>query len=395
MPAILIDISRLFYRRFARRLPTGVDRVSVEYLRRYKGDARAVLSLRGLQLVLPRIASERVFHFLSDQSIQPLSDWLFVPQLIAAACTGFWTERKVEGAILFNTGHMGLADEKYAHGLRKRGVRLLFMVHDLIPITHPEFCRPGESETHQRRMQNVLRLGHGIVTNSQDTLSSLGVFARSVSLPMPPVVVAPLAPGLSRSLPSPRPIKEPYFVVLSTIEPRKNHLMLLHLWRRMREQMGACAPRLVVIGQRGWECENVVDLLERSELLRGFVFEFSRCNDDDVATYLHHAQALLFPSFVEGYGMPLVEALAAGVPVVASDLAVFREFAADIPDYADPLDPQRWLSLIKDYANPASALRAAQVERLQRFQIPTWERHFALLESLLSRLDEGSHSSDR
>ena len=395
MPAVLIDISRLLYRRFAKRLPTGVDRVSLEYIRRYIGSARAVLSLAGLHLILPRPASERVFRLLCDQASPPLSAWMLLPRLLVAACKGIWSERKVAGAILFNTGHMGLAHEYYARGLRKRGVRPVFMVHDLIPITHPEFCRPGELEKHQRRMRNVLRLAHAIVTNSQDTHASLGVFSQRVSLPMPPVVVAPLAPGLSRVSPASRPLKEPYFVVLSTIEPRKNHLMLLHLWRRLREELGANAPRLVIIGQRGWECENVVDLLVRSELLRGFVFEFSRCDDAELATYLHHSQALLFPSFVEGYGMPLIEALAAGVPVVASNLAVFREFAADIPDYADPLDPQRWLTLIREYADPNSAQRAAQIERMRTFEMPTWERHFALLESLLSHLDDGGRTATR
>ena len=392
MAAILIDVSRLLYRRFANRLPTGVDRVSLEYIHRYSGVARAVLSLGGFHVVLPRSMSERVFRLLTEQSIHPIADWLLLPKLIAVACKGIWTERKVSGAILFNTGHMGLADEHYARGLRKCGVRPVFMVHDLIPITHPEFCRPGELERHRRRMQNVLRLGHGIVTNSQDTLASLAAFARSVGQPMPPTVVAPLAPGLVRTMSATRPITEPYFVVLSTIEPRKNHLLLLHLWRRLREELGERAPRLVIIGQRGWECENVVDLLERSELLRGFVFEISRCSDVDLSMYLHHAQALLFPSFVEGYGMPLIEALAAGVPVVASDLKVFREFAAEIPDYADPLDPQRWLKLIKDYSEPMSVQRAAQIERIRIFQLPTWERHFELVESLLARLDEGESS---
>ncbi len=387
MSAILIDISRLLFRRLAKRLPTGVDRVSVEYLRRYCTVGRAVLSLRGFNVVLPRSTSERVFRLLVNESVTPISDWRLVPEIVFAACKGFWTERKVSGAILFNTGHMGLTDELYARGLRKRGVRPIFMVHDLIPITHPEFCRAGELERHRRRMLNMLSLGCGIVTNSLDTLASLERFAVSVSQAMPPSVVAPLAPGLSRVLIGLRPIQEPYFVVLSTIEPRKNHLMLLHVWRRLREELGADAPRLIVIGQRGWECENVIDLLERSQLLHGFVFEFSRCNDTDLATYLHHAQALLFPSFVEGYGMPLIEALAAGVPVIASDLPVFREFAAEIPDYADPLDPQRWLVLIKEYADVASTKRAAQLDRMQTFQLPTWEQHFESLESLLVRLD--------
>lgn len=93
--------------------------------------------------------------------------------------------------------------------------------------------------------------------------------------------------------------------------------------------------------------------------------------------------------------MPLIEALAAGVPVVASNLAVFREFAADIPDYADPLDPQRWLALIKEYSSPTSTRRAAQIERIRTFEMPTWDRHFALLESLLLRLESGGSGMDR
>lgn len=86
--------------------------------------------------------------------------------------------------------------------------------------------------------------------------------------------------------------------------------------------------------------------------------------------------------------MPVVEALAAGVPVVASDLAVFREFAADIPDYADPIDPQRWLALISDYTSTDSPLRAAQIDRIRSFRPPTWEQHFRCVNALLTRLGE-------
>ena len=394
MSEILIDISRLLFRRFANRLPTGIDRVSLEYLRHYVATAHAVLSFKGLLVVLPRHESERLFRFLYEPAIHRFEHWLLSPRLILAVFKGAWTSGAYRGAILFNTGHMGLGDERYAIGMRKDGVRLVFMVHDLIPITHPEYCRPGELEKHTLRMRNVLRIAHGIVANSNDTLAKLLVFSRNISRKMPLSVVAPLAPGLTRIKPVTRPIAELYFVVLSTIEPRKNHLMLLQLWRRLREELGEDVPRLIIIGQRGWECENVVDLLERSELLRGYVFEFSRCGDVELATYLHHSQALLFPSFVEGYGMPLIEALAEGVPVIASDLAVFREFAAEIPEYADPLDTLRWLALIKEYSSPTSELRRAQLSRLENFRLPTWDQHFAQLESLLTGLDDVNSAAD-
>ncbi|MEO8384602.1 MAG: glycosyltransferase family 1 protein, partial [Betaproteobacteria bacterium] len=72
----------------------------------------------------------------------------------------------------------------------------------------------------------------------------------------------------------------------------------------------------------------------------------------------------------------------------ASDLAVFREFAADIPEYADPLDAHRWLALIKEYSKPESDRRRAQLARLEGFSLPTWKQHFAQLELLLERIDD-------
>ncbi len=171
--------------------------------------------------------------------------------------------------------------------------------------------------------------------------------------------------------------------MLGTIEPRKNHLIILHLWRQLIESLGDDAPRLVIIGQRGWECENVVDLLDRCDALRGIVIEEPRCSDTQLSTWLHHAQALLFPSFAEGYGMPLVEALSVGLPVIANDLPAFREIAADIPEYVDALDGVRWKELVLAYADSNHPQRIAQLERLKHFIVPSWQSHFDQVESLL------------
>ena len=73
MNAVLIDITRLLYRRLAKRLPTGVDRVSLEYLRQYIDSARAVLSLFGLHIILPRPTSGRLFRLLCDHASPPRS----------------------------------------------------------------------------------------------------------------------------------------------------------------------------------------------------------------------------------------------------------------------------------------------------------------------------------
>ena len=210
---------------------------------------------------------------------------------------------------------------------------------------------------------------------------------------MPLSTVGLLAPGMAKTRVNARFMSSPYFVILSTIEPRKNHMMLLQVWRKLIEKLGDAAPRLVVIGQRGWECENVVNILERCTVLKGFVIELNNCSDQDVVNYLHHSQALLFPSFAEGYGMPLIEALALGVPVIASDLPVFKEIVADIPDYVDPLDAKRWGELIAEYTLNNSVCRTAQLSRMKKFTSPGWADHFAQVDAMLGQLDNDEQQS--
>jgi len=269
--------------------------------------------------------------------------------------------------------------------VRKR-LRSVFMVHDLIPITHPEYCRPGEARRHIARIENILAVGNGVLTNSEDTANALRHYANLRGLPLPPIQAALLAPAPLPVAREVQPLSQPYFVVVGTIEPRKNHWLLLHVWRQLVQELGSSAPHLVVIGQRGWECESVADLLERCDALRGHVHELDSCTDAELARYLVHARALLFPSFAEGYGMPLVEALMLGTPVIASRLAVFREISGDVPDYIDPLDGPGWTRAVCDYAQPDSALRAAQIARMQRFALPSWNVHFEQVERLMERM---------
>jgi len=116
------------------------------------------------------------------------------------------------------------------------------------------------------------------------------------------------------------------------------------------------------------------------------VVEHARCGDEELVNTLRHARALLYPSFVEGFGLPIAEALSLGVPVIASDLSVFREFAGDVPEYADPLDGRHWLELIEQYARPDSAPRAAQLARMLAFIAPTWAQHFERVDRLLAEV---------
>ncbi|MFL6707440.1 MAG: glycosyltransferase family 4 protein [Massilia sp.] len=380
---IAIDLTRLLTRSMKGRLPTGVDRVSLAYVRHFCDQACAVVRLGGLGRVMSASHSREVFStLLSGEAIgrrQMLA-------LLARASLGSRPAGHLRDHFVINTGHSGLDAAGYARRLVAQQARPLLMVHDLIPITHPEYCRKNERFRHIARMDTVLATASGVITNSTATLDELARYAASRGRTLPPAIAAPLAPA---SLPPPaaqRLLKEPYFVVLSTIEPRKNHSMLLQVWRTLAARMGERVPRLVIIGQRGWESTQTVALLERCESFRGVVIEHGVCGDQELSTYLHHAQALLFPSFAEGYGLPLMESLATGVPVIASDLPAFREIAGDIPDYLDPLDGLGWMRAIENYIAPQSTSRRDQCIRLNGFKAPTWGTHFDKVEEFMCTL---------
>lgn len=381
MRDILIDVSRLVARMLLKgRLPTGVDRVGMAYVAHYGSRARAVVRLGRRLVALTPSPSHAVFEQLLSPG--PKSAQIVGTKIARAGWT--WP-RRLDHAILLNTGHSGLEIPSYPIGLQRMGVAPVFLVHDLIPVSHPEYCRAGELERHQRRMDTALKISKGLIANSQATLGELQSYADAKGWALPPAIVAHLAPP-ALPAPGPDPVGRPYFLVLGTIEPRKNHWMLLQVWRRLIERQGGAAPQLVIVGQRGWECENVVDLLERGAHVREHVIELPRCSDAQLASYLRHARALLFPSFAEGYGLPLVEALSVGTPVIASKLPVFREIAGDIPEYLDPLDGLGWLAMVEAYAARASAPRDAQLARIRQFAAPSWERHFERVDAFLERL---------
>jgi glycosyltransferase involved in cell wall biosynthesis len=387
VPPILIDVTRLVGRAIKGRLPTGVDRVMLEYVRHFGPQARAVVHARDRFRALTLEGSQRVYRRLLAPA--GAASGRFGAGAIAALAKDLMAGEgpaAVRGALLLNLGHLNLHRASHQRTLTRNGIKPVYFIHDLIPLTHPEYCREGENALHALRIANALEYGAGLIANSQATLDDVAAFARKRGLEVPASAVAFLAPGTAPGAAAERPMTPPYFVMLGTIEARKNHLMVLQAWRQLVEQQGTAAPKLVVIGQRGWECEQVLDLLDRCEALRTAVIEKNGCPDEEVAWYLRHAQALLFPSFAEGFGMPLVEALQAGTPVIASDLAAFREIAGDVPDYLNPVDGIGWKHAVEAYCAAEGGPRAAQLQRLASYRVPSWTAHFAAIDPFLEQL---------
>ncbi|WP_240320745.1 glycosyltransferase family 4 protein [Sphingomonas crusticola] len=393
MSEIILDITRLLSR-VLHPTPTGVDRVEMAYARGLLAEVPDRLRFAAVHPsgMYGRLPTKAVRRFLDvteqrwrDEGLGQASLRLFAakallslrPRLAKASAKSIYLQPSPNN--LIRPALMRAI-------LKRENARLVCLVHDLIPIQFPEYARPGGAALHERRMATVAALSDGVIANSQATLDALQPTLDRAGR-NPRTAVAYL--GAEFAQPTFEPASDrPYFICVGTIEPRKNHLLLLHLWRAMAERRGAHAvPKLVLVGRRGWENEQVVDMLERCPVLADCVEEHAGLPDREVQGRIAAARGLLLPSFAEGYGMPVAEALALGVPVVCSDLPALREAGGDVPLFLDPLDGPGWQRAIDDLTATDSAERRAQIDRLGNWHAPTWPQHIAIVLDLLHKLE--------
>jgi glycosyltransferase involved in cell wall biosynthesis len=405
MPAALFDASRLVFRAAKGGALTGIDRVAMAYGRWLLSwpDVEVVgcWSFKGRTFPVPQdllrwLAEPREQRAAPETSVWPeLAAALAAPDATVPAlrarpsrgeglagdgwllealrrATTVWPSTRMSpGDFYVNVSHYALGQGGLLGRLAARGLRPVVMIHDLIPIAHPEYCTPGGAPKHATRMSAVFDHAALVIANSRATADEIAVYAEQTGRVAPPLCVAPL--GLEPAFLAPREERlspAPYFVCVGTIEPRKNLAFLLTVWRRLAERMGAATPALVLVGRRGWENESVVDLLERSPAIERHVHEVCDLKDEELARLVSGATALLAPSFTEGFDLPSVEALALGTPLIASDIPVHRELAGGA-QLIDPLDGLGWLAAIEAAALHPPPRRACAP--------PTWARHFELV----------------
>jgi len=395
---LVFDLSRLIWRS-ARFAPTGIDRVELAYARHLIATARDRLSFTGwwgrlgllpngdaiamveaLNAMWSGSAVDRAAHGKARAIAQKLRRHVM---LRGAVSLYAHLARLGKPIVYVLVSHHRLHRPAELERLKRRtGAQFVFLVHDLIPIEYPEHVRLGHARQHQRRMETVARLADRVIVNSAGTETALRRHLALTDTAVP-IVVAPLGIDLCPTGPAAATAERPYFICVATIEPRKNHILLLEIWHRLAVKLGTEAPRLVFVGRRGWKSKHIVDAIRSSAPLRALVEEHNRLPDAAVARLLSGACALLYPSFAEGYGLPVAEALALGVPVLCSDLAELREVGRDAPEYLDPRDATAWYRAVFDYVQPHSTARQAQLNRLAAWQAPSWDEHFAIVQPVI------------
>ncbi|WP_432448581.1 glycosyltransferase family 4 protein [Aliiroseovarius marinus] len=401
LPSFCLDLSRLASR-VGRGPWTGVDRVEAAYLDYLLGQHAPLFGLVRTALgfvLLDRTGVEALaarFHGRLPWGAPDLLSSIFLKasparravdsdlRRICIARSGrgglgrMLARHLPAGCRYLNVGHANLKLHVFEALARVPGISREVLVHDVIPLDHPEMQRDDTVESFAARMRVVSKHADRVIYNSRTSQRTAEAHFQEFGR-VPPSIVAHLGfdipEATAQDLPGAIDPTRPFFVTIGTIEPRKNHTLLLDIWEQISTDTPAdTCPQLVIIGQRGWKNE---DLFARLDARPANVIELSGLDDAEMVTCLARARALLFPSFAEGFGLPPLEAAALGVPVIVHDLDVYREFLGNYPIYVNVCDIYLWQKRIMDLAlKPGTDKTPERQHASMHPELPTWGAHF-------------------
>jgi glycosyltransferase involved in cell wall biosynthesis len=233
---------------------------------------------------------------------------------------------------------------------RSAGFKLVSFVYDVIAVKFPQFVRPDFPPVFRQWFIETLRCSDLIVTISENSRRDILALANETATPAPQVVVIrlgddiPTGGGVRGEWEGFSPF-ERYVLSVGTLEVRKNHLLLYQVWRRLIETHGSLIPKLVIAGQDGWLAGDLLFQVRNDPLTRDRILVLPSVSDEELVWLYQNCLLTAFPSFYEGWGLPVAESLCHGKYCIASNSSSVPEIAGDLIDYHDPYSFEQCLGL--------------------------------------------------
>ena len=262
---------------------------------------------------------------------------------------------------------------------RRFGTRFVMTIHDLIPIYARETCDQDTAQAFEQFMRRALRHIDHILTVSNHTAKDVRRYLAALQYPEPPITVTQNGSSFAEFLPKRlhgrtaprRDLPERFVLFVATIEGRKNHPLMLEIWRRMVQEEED-PPHLICVGRLGWKATAFVSALVETNYLDGRIHILREISDTDLQLLYDKCLFTVFPSFYEGWGLTVSETLAMGKICVSSDRSSIPEVAGGCGVYIDIDSANRSLEVIRNLIRDNKARKRLEA-KIRREYVPiTW-----------------------
>jgi glycosyltransferase involved in cell wall biosynthesis len=288
--------------------------------------------------------------------------------------------------------HRVLQHKAFFSDLRGRGVAIVFVVYDLLPVLRPDCFHDGEFLVFTNWLRTITRVADGLVCISRATLDDLynWLYAEQPERQRPlRLGYFHMGADIDSSCPSAglpgdagktlrRLQSRPTFLMVGTVEPRKGHAQTLAAFERLWGK--GHDVNLVIVGKQGWMVEALADRLRQHPEARRRLFWLEMASDATLLELYRRSTVLLMASQAEGFGLPLIEAARHRLPIIARDIPVFREVAGDHASYFRGDKPEELAEDILQWLSLHAQGNAPKSDSLDWF---TWQQSAKTLEAML------------
>jgi GT2 family glycosyltransferase/glycosyltransferase involved in cell wall biosynthesis len=292
--------------------------------------------------------------------------------------------------------------------LRAAGVGVVALQHDLLPWTHPDWFDPNLVPVFNDHLQAHAHHANVVVCNSRHTESEFLAFCATSDIAAPPTAVVDFGADARGATPpgkTPGPIgpsvtsltdtelvdtalldafdDRRVLLTVGTLEPRKNQAVLLDAFDRLADEHSDLT--LVIVGRQGWKTDALAERL-RSHPLHGTRLLWpGSVSDATLEALYRRAHITVIPSFTEGFGLPVLEAIGHGGGVLSSSGGALPEAGGDIAEYFDPTDAEALRQLIERHLVDHEH-HAAAVTRARAYVAPRWDTTAVQLADIVSEV---------
>ena len=268
----------------------------------------------------------------------------------------------------------------------ERKMKLAMIIYDLCPIVTPQYCSEGIQNIYRNFMSKVMHRSDLILSISQNTKKDVSDWL--MSREKKPKLSLVYRNGDELKAKGKKPTRlavsnQKYIVCIGTVEARKNHTLLYYAYK-LAEERGINLPPTLIIGRKGWLADDIYRVITNDKsIFNKKIFFLHNTSDEEMIWLIKNSQFSVYPSFYEGWGLPIAESLTLGVPVLSSNTSSMPEIGEEMVDYFSPYSPEDLLSAMDKLLSSENYFNKKREKIKEHYKVTSWSDSYRTVSDII------------